>query len=118
MFDKRVLLAGLAAVILCPGTQLVAAALEDPTRPADFVGTVDAEGSQQAQEPAWTVSSILIAKDRRIAVINGITVRQGDEVDGARVIRILPTAVRLRDSVGTFAVKLLPAQVKALRETK
>ena len=116
MFDKRALLAGLTSVLFLSGMQLAAAPLEDPTQPPDFVAGGNGNGSKQAQEPVWQVSSILISEDRRMAVVNGKTVWQGDEVDGARVIRISPTAVTLRDSVETFTVMLLPVQVKAVRE--
>jgi MSHA biogenesis protein MshK len=112
--NKKVLLGSLATLLLGSVMPLVAAALEDPTRPPDFVGV--ANGAKQSQVPTWQVSSILISKDRRMAVVNGKTVRQGDQVDSARVIRISPIAVTLRSSVETFTVKLLPAQVKSARE--
>jgi MSHA biogenesis protein MshK len=112
--EKKVLLGGLTALLLLSGLPLIAAALEDPTRPPGFVG--GANGAKQSQAPIWQVSSILISKDRRIAVVNGKTVRQGDLVDSARVIRISTTAVTLRTSVETFTVKLLPAQVKSVLE--
>jgi MSHA biogenesis protein MshK len=112
--DKKVWLGGLMALLLLSGLPLVAAALEDPTRPPDFVG--GANGAKQGQAPSWQVSSILISKDRRMAVVNGKTVRQGDQVGSARVVRISPTAVTLRTSIETFTVKLLPAQVKSARE--
>ncbi|NNG14105.1 MAG: MSHA biogenesis protein MshK, partial [Gammaproteobacteria bacterium] len=82
MFDKlnkKVLLGGLAALLLGLVMPLVAAALEDPTRPPDFVGA--ANGAKQTQVPTWQVNSILISKDRRVAVVNGKTVRQGDQVN-------------------------------------
>jgi MSHA biogenesis protein MshK len=114
--DKKVLLGGLTVLLLLSGAQLVAAPLEDPTRPPDFIGGVNGNGSQQGQVPSWEVSSILISGDRRLAVVNGETVRQGDQVGNARVIRISPTAVTLRTSIETFTVKLLPAQIKSVRE--
>lgn len=115
MFNKQaqnVLFFGLTTVL--SGMPLVTIALEDPTQPPGFVSSANGTGSGQV--PAWQVSSILIAKDRRLAVVNGKTVKRGEKVGGARVVSISPTAVRLRNSVETFTVKLLPAQVKSVRE--
>lgn len=115
--DKKVSLAGfMVALLLLSGLQLAAAPLEDPTRPPDFVGGASGISSGQDEIPVWRVSSILISRDRRVAVVNGKTVNQGDEVDSARVIRISPTAVTFRNSVETFTVKLLPTQIKSVRE--
>lgn len=99
---------------LLAGISITAVALEDPTQPPDFVSSGNATSS--AQLPRWVVSSILISKDRHLAVVNGKTVKRGEEIDGARVVSISPTAVRLRSSVETFIVKLLPAQVKSVRK--
>jgi MSHA biogenesis protein MshK len=114
--DKKVLLGGLTVLLLLSGAQLVAAQLEDPTRPPGFIGSANGNGSKQGQVATWEVSSILISEDRRLAVVNGKTVKQGDQVGNARVIRISPIAVTLRSSVETFTVKLLPAQIKSVRE--
>jgi MSHA biogenesis protein MshK len=111
--DKKVLFGGLVMLLVTSGASPLAA-LEDPTRPPDFIG--NNAGSKQSQAPVWQVSSILISEQRRVAVVNGQTVRQGDQVGSARVISISPTAVTLRNGVEIFSVKLLPAQVKSVRD--
>lgn len=115
--DKRISHTGLLFALLClSAVQSVAAPLEDPTRPPSFVGSASGDDATQNVAPVWRVNSILISKQRRMAVVNGKTVKQGDQVDNARVIRISPTAVTLRTSEETLTVKLLPAQVKSVRE--
>lgn len=117
MFDKKIkklMSASLVTVLFLMTVPVVAAPLTDPTQPPGFVGGVTAAGSTKA--PAWQVSSILISSDRRMAVINGKIVSQGDIVGSAKVIRISHTAVTLRNNIETFTVKLLPAQVKSARE--
>ena len=100
--------------ILLSCLAFTAVALDDPTQPPGFIG--GGNGTGAAQLPSWVVSSILISKDRRLAVVNGKTVKRGEKVEGARVVSISPTAVKLRSSVETFTVKLLPAQVKSVRK--
>jgi MSHA biogenesis protein MshK len=52
------------------------AALRDPTQPLAI--------SQQGQ-PKWpTLHSVLISKQRRVAIIDGITVREGQPVPSAK----------------------------------
>jgi hypothetical protein len=46
------------------------------------------------------LGTILYSPDRRLAIIDGRIVGPGDEVRGARVIDITPTAVMLRDAKG------------------
>jgi len=46
------------------------------------------------------LGTILYSPDRRLAIVDGRIVGPGDEVRGARVIDITPTAVMLRDSQG------------------
>ena len=100
--------------VLLSGFSFAVAALEDPTKPPGFVRSGNATGTAQA--PRWVVSSILISKDRRLAVVNGKTVKRGEKIAGAKVVSISATDVKLRTSVETFIVKLLPAQVKSVRK--
>jgi hypothetical protein len=46
------------------------------------------------------LGTILYAPERRLAIIDGRIVQPGDEVSGARVVDITPTAVLLRDAQG------------------
>ena len=54
--------------------------LEDPTRPKVSNLTEEAD--------LYSIQSIIIAPNRRLAIINGITVGVGSELNGARVIAI------------------------------
>jgi hypothetical protein len=46
------------------------------------------------------LGTILYSPDRKLAIIDGRIVGPGDDVRGARVIGITPTAVLLRDAQG------------------
>ena len=63
------------------------AGLEDPTMPKVSSLTEEAD--------LYSVQSIIIAPNRRLAIINGKTVGVGSELSGARVIAIHKTHVVL-----------------------
>jgi len=106
---------GIAAVC---ATMLAGSALAqqmaDPMRPPVIEATTAAGN---AGAPA--VQMIMIAPERRYAVIDGYPVMQGARVRDARVVRIEETQVTLRGSTGeTTVLKLLPqAQKRAAAPT-
>ncbi|WP_127474647.1 hypothetical protein [Sulfurivermis fontis] len=71
------------------------------------VSTAMASGAAQ-----FVLSSTLIARERRSAVINGRSVGVGDHVNGARVIEIQPSQVRLQHQGRQLTLSLLPVAVK------
>ncbi|XOV89041.1 MAG: hypothetical protein ACFHX7_03920 [Pseudomonadota bacterium] len=102
MFE-RFLRSGLCILLgLLPGL-LLADALTDPTRPPARYAPV-LEPSVKARS-GLLLESILISPYRRIAIINGLRVREGDAVDGSIVTRISRASVSLRDGHRTFELK-------------
>ena len=94
------------SLIGCFGVSATALALNDPTRPTDpsaYFG-----GSTSGNETGWSLQSILTASDRRIAVINGTRVREGDRIGSARVVRIQDSRVLLKTGEGMLTLRLLP----------
>ena len=71
-----------------------AVALQDPTRPPGGGQVVSAP----QPERALVLDSILYSKDRRVAVIEGKALTEGQRVDGVQVIRIYHDHVRVSDS--------------------
>ncbi len=86
--------------------------LVDPTRPpgakAIRAGTV----SGKSGKPAWSLTSILIANDRRLVRINGKLLGIGQSVNGATVIAIMPTEVWLKSNQKRFKISLLGVNIK------
>jgi len=82
----------LSAASLALAIAARAAPLGDPTRPPQAEG--DAAGAGAAAQDR--VETILIAPDRRLAVIGGRIVRVGDLIGGARVVRIRESGVTVR----------------------
>jgi len=97
------------AVVLAAPACAQAQALQDPTRPpaqmAGAGGAIASPGGPQLQ-------SVLIAPGpggRRIAVIDGDTVRLGDIWRGARVVRMTQTEIELVRGREHQVLKLNPA---------
>ena len=84
--------------------QAGAQALVDPTRPPNApTGESDA-----AAQGGTQLQSILIATNRRLAIINGATVALGGMVGEAKVVRITETEVTLQKGDETEVLKLYP----------
>lgn len=83
--------------------ECMAAAFPDPTRPASFTPAASAAPAGRPR-----LESVLIAPDRRIAVISGQRVQVGDRIYGAEVVSITESAVVLRTGQGSETLALFP----------
>ena len=87
-----------------------AAAVRDPTAPLGYSATGTAvSGTQLA------LNSILISPQRKLAIINGNTLREGQIVPGSadvKVQRILAQAVVLQQADQTWVLRLSPSILK------
>jgi MSHA biogenesis protein MshK len=101
-------LATMAAWLLPLQLAAAPASIPDPTQPAGIPAAADADVEEREVE----LTSILVSGDRRIAVINGQLVREGERVDGIAVRRIEPHAVQLDGADGAFTLRLSGAAVK------
>lgn len=79
-------------------------ALVDPTRPP----TVMSAEAGEAGQPAGRLQSILISGTRKLAVIDGVTVPLGGKVDGATLVAIDETGVKLKRGEAIETLKLYP----------
>jgi MSHA biogenesis protein MshK len=81
-----------------------AAELSDPTRPPDVMPT--ALTGDSGEESLFVLSSILISPNRRVAIVNGTRVSQGDEVAGAEVVEINASGVQLKADGEVFELRM------------
>ena len=95
---------GLLAALLVMGQPLAERA--DPTAPATQTNHPAAPGA--AAQSGWELHSTLVSAERRGAVINGQSLREGDQVAGARVARILAGEVFLDTPERRIHLRLLP----------
>lgn len=80
-----------------------AAPFADPMRPPSIL-----ESAVPMAAGGPRLESVLIAPDRRIAVINGQQVTVGGKVGAAEVVRITESEVVIRSAEGTATLKLVP----------
>jgi MSHA biogenesis protein MshK len=81
-----------------------AQALVDPTRPPN----AQAGEAPDAAPGGTQLQSILIASNRRLAIINGTTVALGGTVGDAKVVKITETEVTLKKGDETEVLRLYP----------
>jgi MSHA biogenesis protein MshK len=101
----RILL--LASALCMPLTAILAGTPADPTRPSGHPVHGHAV-HRPGQLTGWTLTSTLVAPDRRVAVINGQQVSEGEPVDGARVLHIAKLSVVLAADGKRITLHLLP----------
>lgn len=73
-----------------------------PTNPALFFGRDSDRASR-----GWELNSVLIGAHRRVAMINGVAVGEGDRIGAARVLRIRPGEVELESDQRRIVLRLL-----------
>ncbi len=91
--------------LLTDGAEL----LRDPTRP--YSGKPGIPGIPEvmpARASKFSVTAILVSEKRRVAIVNGQHVSEGDQVDGATVVEILAHSLRLNLRGKEFTTPLLP----------
>lgn len=93
---------------------LVLADLDDPTRPPEFMPVVKEEKVQV--EMTYTLSSILISPRRRVAIVNGKTIKTDDWLGKYQVQSIDRSSVTLVGDGKRLTLKLLVDSVKPVRE--
>jgi hypothetical protein len=84
-----------------------AGAISDPTRPSGYAPAVAAKSGDVLK-----LESVLIARNRRVAVINGKTCRVGDSVNGARLVAIHADGAELVRDGSRVVLPLLKIQVR------
>ncbi len=104
--DRKVI----AVLLLGSGLAGNVHALKDPTQPTDpgnYFGS-----SENRSGSSWSLQSILSSPQRRIAVINGTRVKEGDRLGSARVVRIHESYVLLNTGGRTLTLHLFPESIK------
>ncbi len=82
--------------------------LRDPTRPYSRTPVV----VMSARDTSFRVTAIFISEKRRVAIVNGQQVSEGDQVDGATVVEILAHSLRLNLRGKEFTTLLLPEALR------
>ena len=105
--NSKWLLFGLA--VLTSLSHAAEAVLNDPTRPYKTDG-YEKRNTQPGSR--YNLNSTLVSSGRRVAVINGTYVTEGETVGDATVIRIRKHDVTLQSPNRQITLKLLPDIIK------
>lgn len=82
----------------------------DPTMPANLPPPISGQTDQPHGEQALMLTGIRIAADSRHAIINGITVKPGEQLtDDTRVIKITHRYVMIRQNDISKKLYLVPS---------
>lgn len=107
---NKLALALLALALLVIVKAVPAAELADPTRPT-YVQSDDAAQAENVRKK-YRLSSILVGEQRKLAVINGQRVREGDRVGNAKVTRISRSSVTLLIQDAAVSIALSAHDIK------
>jgi MSHA biogenesis protein MshK len=91
----------------------------DPTQPTplDRPALRASSGSDApppVERPRWTLTSTLVAGDRRVAVINGRSVALGATMDGARLVAVDAGGALIEHEGRRIRLQLPPAAGKTI----
>ncbi|MCB1663747.1 MAG: hypothetical protein H6995_13190 [Pseudomonadales bacterium] len=109
---KIVFKACAVAVLAALVSAVIAAELKDPTQPAYYTAGDNAYLSRLRE--SYRLHSVLVSAGRRIAVINGKRVREGEKVAEAVVQKISKSSVRLAIPGAVFDISLAGENVKKI----
>ncbi len=101
---QRLFVIGLAIASVayaCP----ILAEPNDPTRPLSYAAPSEDKGQFTISRRALVVESILISSRRRIVVINGRSLGEGDYFDGMQITVIGEDSVGIRSEGEVFFLK-------------
>ena len=105
MFNLKTLFS-LLILMLPFASTTVYAQLDDPTRPPGY-RLVLPGGQKAVRNIRFYLSSVRISPTRRSAIVNDRSVEQGDTVNGAKVVAIYPSTVKLEKKGEIFTIRLV-----------
>lgn len=91
------------------------AQLDDPTRPPGFRLVLPSGTKLASTVVHYSLSSVRISSTRRSAVVNDRSVETGDSINGAKVVAIYPSSVKLKKQGKVFTVRLISQIMKKSR---
>lgn len=102
----------LMLVTLIPVLVYANTELPDPTRPANFIVETDEPvlvevfSESSKEQITWSLSAVRISDNDKTAIINGKLVREGDEINQAKVLEIKSKSVLIDHENNKLLVRL------------
>ena len=110
---KQILLASVAAALALMGAAHVSAeAINDPMQPPGREMAGRGKAGTPAAATRYRLDSVIIAPNRRQAIINGQRLSLGESIGGSRLIDVQATQVTLLVGGKSHVLTLLPLSIK------
>lgn len=87
------------------GNEKIAARLKDPTQPLGYKASAK-------RKPSLKLQAIFLGGNRKEAIVNGQSVKEGDTVFGKRIVKIKQKEIVVENSSGRFTLVLRPSIFK------
>ncbi len=113
VFSLKTLLSSLFILMFSLASITVHAQLDDPTRPPGY-RLILPGGQKVAGKISFSLSSVRISATRRSAIVNDRSVEPGDTVNGAKVVAIYPSTVKLKKQGKVFTIRLVSSISKKM----
>jgi MSHA biogenesis protein MshK len=104
---KRIMQSAIALPLLCITASAWTEKLPDPTRPPVLIDNPQSDAAA-SQYTGLVLQSVMISPHRKMAIINGQTVKLGEKFDGAQLVGISESEVVLRHGKTLQTLKLFP----------
>ena len=96
-----------------------AATMADPTRPyPEFKKQGGVSASSKVQKSAMTLESVIVGQKRKIAFINGKRLREGQSINGSKILKIHSNEVVVLHQGKTITLPLSSEKKNWITRTK
>jgi hypothetical protein len=89
--------------------------MHDPTQPFRAAAGGEAAEPASGPQPRFKVTAVLVSPTRRVAIVNGHALQEGQWIGGAEVVKIDARSVQLREGNREFVLQLGDVRVSAPR---
>lgn len=112
MAEREMTCWALVALLALPALATAADEVRDPMQPTWLRGGNSPAQSVQSPRQRFSVDTIVVSPERRVAIINGRSVGVGEWINGAKVLKIDPDAVTLELDGARFTIALAITDIK------
>ena len=113
MFKQGSIIFTLFVLSIVPIT--LQAQLDDPTRPPGYRLVLPGSQKSASTPVYYSLTSVRISSARRSAIVNDRSVEAGDLINGAKVVAIYPSSVKLKKQGEIFTIRLISPIMKKTR---
>ena len=106
MFSRLLVGLALLASTAFAAADEVELPVRDPMRPFATAPATGGDASSAVSGPRFVLTAVILAAERRVAIVNGEPRQLGDTVAGAKIVAIEANAVRLDEGGNELVIPL------------